>query len=109
MRGLRQQPRWIIVVDEDCDVTSWDDVMWRLAVGVMPDEHVRIGPRTQEIAHEPLAYMYDFQGSGIVVDATFRTKRVVKNGREITFPPVNRASRELMQKVESRWREYGLE
>jgi 4-hydroxy-3-polyprenylbenzoate decarboxylase len=108
-KGLRKQPRWLIVVDEDCDVTNWEDVMWRMTLGVMPHEHVRVRPPDQEILHEPLAHMYDYKGSSVVVDATFRTKRAVKHGRELTFPPVNRASRELLRKVESRWGEYGLD
>ena len=108
-KGLRKQPRWLIVVDEDCDVTNWEDVMWRMTLGAMPHEHVRVRPPDQEILHEPLAHMYDFKGSSVVVDATFRTKRAVKHGRELTFPPVNRASRALLRRVESRWGEYGLD
>lgn len=104
---IARKPRWLIIVDEDCDVTDWEDVMWRVALAVMPDKDVKIGPRSDSISHEPLADIYDGKGSSIVVDATFRSKRGKVKGRE-GFPPVNKVSKDLMAKVEARWKEYGL-
>jgi 4-hydroxy-3-polyprenylbenzoate decarboxylase len=108
-KGLRRQPRWLIVVDEDCDVTDWNDVMWRLGLGVMPDVHLDIGPRTDAIGHEPLAYMFDYKGSSVVVDATFRSKRAMVDGTLVEFPPPSKTSQKGMRKVESRWSELGLD
>lgn len=104
---IARKPRWLIIVDDDCDVTDWEDVMWRVALAVMPDKDVKVGPRTDSISHEPLADLYDGKGSSIVVDATFRSKRGKVKGRE-GFPPVNKVSKELMAEVEARWKEYGL-
>jgi 3-polyprenyl-4-hydroxybenzoate decarboxylase len=98
----------VIVVDDDCDVRDWDEVMWRVALGVMPDEHIRIGPRTEAMFHEPMLAMYGGQTSTVTIDATFRSKRRVVDGEEVGFPPVNKVSRELRARVEARWGEYGL-
>ncbi len=76
-------------------------------MGVMPDKDVRTGPRTDEISHEPLAYMYNFKGSSVVIDATFRSKKGMNWNKEGS-PLVNKVSRELMVRVKSRWKEYGL-
>jgi 4-hydroxy-3-polyprenylbenzoate decarboxylase len=97
--NLARKPRWLIIVDDDCDVRDWDDVMWRVGMGVMPDKDIQIGPRTDPIFHEALAELYQNKSSHIVVDATFRNKG---------FPMVNRVSRELRSKVAARWKEYGL-
>lgn len=107
--SLRKKPRWLIIVDDDCDVKDWNDVMWRVALAVMPDRDVRIGPRTDPIFHEPLAGMHNYVGSSIVVDATFRSKKSIVDGKEVRFPRVNRVSKELRSKIESRWKEYGLD
>lgn len=102
------KPRWSVIVDDDCDVRDWEDVMWRVVMGVMPDKDVRIGPRLDRITHEPLATLYDSKASSIIIDATFRSKP--GKSKELgEFPPVNKVSKELMSKVESRWKEYGLE
>jgi 3-polyprenyl-4-hydroxybenzoate decarboxylase len=98
----------VIVVDDDCDVRDWDEVMWRVALGVMPDEHLRIGPRTEAMFHEPMLEMYGGRTSTVTIDATFRSKRRVVDGEEVGFPPVNKVSRELRARVEARWGEYGL-
>lgn len=103
------KPRWLIIVDDDCDVRDWNDVMWRVAMGVMPDRDVRIGSRTNHIQHEPLANMYENLSSSIVVDATFRSKKRIVNGNEKGFPPANRVSKELMSRINARWKKYGLD
>lgn len=102
------KPRWSIIVDDDCDVRNWEDVMWRVVMGVMPDKDIRIGARVDPITHEPLAALYDSKASSIIIDATFRSKSGKAKGRG-GFPAVNKMSKELMSKVEARWKEYGLE
>ncbi|MGH7771893.1 MAG: UbiD family decarboxylase [Candidatus Binatia bacterium] len=101
------KPRWSILVDEDCDLTDWEDVMWRVAMGVMPDKDLRVGPRTDPITHEPLADLYASKASSVIIDATFRSKQGTIKGKE-GFPPVDKVSKELMSKVAARWEEYGL-
>jgi UbiD family decarboxylase len=95
-RGLFK-PRWAVIVDDDCDVRDWEDIIWRMVMSVMPDKDVRIGPRSEPVRHEPMEEFYD-RASSVVIDATMRSKGA--------FPPVNRVSRELMAKVEARWKEY---
>ena len=103
------KPRWLIIVDDDCDVRNWDEVMWRVAMGVMPDQDVKIGPRTNPIAHEPLAYIHDFKASCVVIDATFRSKRALVDGVAGFYSVhANKVSPGLMSKIEARWKEYGL-
>ena len=36
--GNAQRWRWVIVVDEDCDVRNWNDVMWRVVSAADPDK-----------------------------------------------------------------------
>ena len=104
---ISRKPRWLIVVDDDCDVRDWEDVMWRVSLGVMPDLDVKVGPRTDSISHEPLADIFDNLASSVVIDATFRSKQGKVKGKE-GFPPGNHTSRELRAKIEARWKEYGL-
>ena len=101
------KPRWSIIVDDDCDVRDWDDVLWRIIMGVMPDRDMKVGPCTDLTAHEPLAELYDSNASSVIIDATLRSKRGIAKGKE-GFPPVNKVSKELMAKIEARWKEYGF-
>lgn len=93
--------RWIIVVDDDCNVRDWEEVMWRVCATVEPAQHVRTGKghdvrkrRTDEV---------DFiaPSAGMGIDATFRFK-------DAKFPPINKVSESLMARVASRWKEFGL-
>jgi len=98
--NISRKPRWLIIVDDDCDVNDWEDVLWRVVRGVMPDKDVRIGPRTDRIVQEALADVYNAKASSIVIDATVRSKEA--------FPPINKVSRDLMSRIEARWKEYGI-
>lgn len=93
--------RWIIVVDEDCNVRDWDDVMWRVVSNVNPEKHVVLG-KIHKIGYRH-ANDIDFvpPERGMGIDATFGFKGV-------EFPPLSIVSRALMAKVASRWNEYGL-
>lgn len=101
------KPRWTIIVNDDCDVRDWQDVMWRVVMSVMPDQDIRIGPRTDPTAHEPLEEFYDSKASSVVIDATMRSRQAAGDGKE-GFPPVNKVSPELAAKVEARWKEYRI-
>ena len=92
--------RWVIVVDEDCDVRDWNDVMWRVCSAADPKKDV-----IQGLSSPPRRRMEgDFEppSSGVGIDATMRFK-------EAKFPPVNKVSGDLMSKITARWREYGLD
>lgn len=96
--------RWVIVVDDDCDVRNWNDVMWRVVSAADPDkgdviygvQHPpRETPRTDEDDYVP-------PRRGMGIDATMKFK-------DAHFPRVNKVSRELMAQVAARWKELGLE
>jgi UbiD family decarboxylase len=93
--------RWVIVVDDDCDVRNWNDVMWRVCQTAIPGKHIIQG---QERGTSSFHYAEDdleAPTSGMGIDATMRFK-------DARFPPVNKVSKELMSKVVARWKEYGL-
>ncbi len=93
--------RWIIVVDEDCNVRDWEEVMWRVVSAAEPDDHVVLG---RVFPVEPrLRGEVDFTPPkrGVGVDATMKFK-------DADFPPVNKVSRHLMERAASRWPEFGL-
>ena len=96
--------RWVIVVDEDCDVRNWNDVMWRVVSAADPDREEVISGKQHEPRQTPRTDEndYDPPRRGMGIDATMRFKPT-------NFPPVNKVSRELMNQVASRWGELGLE
>ncbi len=93
--------RWIIVVDDDCNVRDWEEVMWRVVSAAEPDDHVIFG---REFEPTPrLRGEVDFTPPrrGMGIDATMKFK-------DNDFPPVNKVSRHIMEGVASRWDEFGL-
>lgn len=95
--------RWVVVVDEDCDVRSWTDVLWRVTYFAEPGKHIIQGPEkaTRGHATENPDDPFEPPTCGLGIDATMHFKGY-------SFNPVNRVSNELMSKVASRWSEYGL-
>ena len=93
--------RWIIVVDDDCDVRDWEEVMWRVVSAAEPDDHVTLGRVFPPV--ERLRGEVDFTPPrrGVGIDATMKFK-------DNDFPPVNKVSRHIMEGVAARWDEYGL-
>lgn len=94
--------RWIIVVDEDCDVRDWNDVMWRVCSAVHPDKDIIKGDHYPRPPRKRAEGDFEPPPFGLGIDATMRYK-------DRAFPPVNRVGPELMAKVAARWKEYGLE
>lgn len=92
--------RWLIVVDEDCDVRDWDDIMWRVVSTVDPEKHVVLG-KVHEAKKGEGDFFFAPPVRGMGIDATFAFK-----GKE--FPPLSIVSRELTAQVAKRWKEYGL-
>ena len=93
--------RWIIVVDEDCNVRDWDEVMWRVTAAADPATDIIKGkdhPRRERTRGE---VDFDPPTCGLGIDATMRFKPV-------KFPPVNKVGESLMRKVAARWDEFGL-
>lgn len=101
--------RWVIVVDGDCDVRNWNDVMWRIVTNVRYDRDfyqgkaVRGGERSglARGGRNPMVDIDSDIPDPTGVDATFRFK--FEN-----LPPINKVSQELMGKVAARWQELGL-
>jgi UbiD family decarboxylase len=96
--------RWVIVVDEDCDVRNWNDVMWRVVSAADPDRQEVIFGKQHELRAAPRTDENDYTPPrrGMGIDATMRFKPQ-------NFPPVNKVSRELTNRVAARWDELGLE
>ena len=95
--------RWVIVVDEDCNVRDWNDVLWRIVSSVVPDRDMYRGreyffkaPPTGSIEFVPPTY-------GMGFDATFPFKEY-----EHPRPGVAQPSMKMMEHVASRWKELGL-
>lgn len=90
--------RYVIVVDEDVDVTDLQDVLWAVCTRSDPDESIDIvrrcwsGPLDPRIPPDRKGF-----NSRAVIDATrpFEWKD--------QFPPVASASRELRERVLARW------
>jgi len=93
--------RWIIVVDDDCDVRDWDEVMWRVVSAADPHRDVVAGKIHDIPRRKSIEVDFDPPTSGLGIDATFRCKGVA-------YPPVNKVSAALMDKVAARWKEFGL-
>ena len=92
--------RWVIVVDEDCDIRNWDDVMWRVCAAAQAPNDVVQG---KEFARQRHSSVTEFEPPtcGVGIDATMRCK-------DQQFPPVNKVSGQMMAKVAARWQELGL-
>lgn len=95
--------RWVVVVDEDCDVRSWTDVLWRVTYFADPKKHIFQGPDRPQRGHatENPDDPFEPPTCGLGIDATMGFKDYKMN-------EVNRVSSDLMGRVASRWREYGL-
>jgi 4-hydroxy-3-polyprenylbenzoate decarboxylase len=96
--------RYIIVVDPDVDVRSWDDVMWALSTRVDPVRDTTLIDRT------PFDYL-DFAspkkelGSRMGIDATIKLPGEV----DVPFEEKIEMDPEIIAGVKRRWAEYGFE
>ena len=95
--------RWVIVVDEDCNVRDWNDVLWRIVSSVVPDRDMYRGreytfkpPHPGSVEFVPPTY-------GMGFDATYPFKEY-----EHPRPGVAQPSMKMMEHVASRWKELGL-
>ena len=95
--------RWVIVVDEDCDVRDWNDVLWRVISSVDPEKHVTLGREfgSPEVHEGAIEFVPPTRG--MAIDATFGFKEY-----KHPMPGIAKPSMEMMEHVASRWRELGL-
>lgn len=93
--------RWVIVVDGDCDVRDWREVMWRTVSVADPDKDIYMGKERQRPWDGQADEDFEAPLKGLGIDATMRFK-------DRHFPPVNKVSRELFAAVDARWEELGL-
>lgn len=98
--------RWVIVVDEDCDVRNWNDVMWRVVTGVRHQEDIYEGETTRQQQWGSGARAEDYDIDSQIPDPTGMNASF--KFKFIDLPPINRVTREMMGKVGARWRELGL-
>ncbi len=95
--------RWVIVVDEDCDVRDWNDVMWRIVSFAEPEEHVFLGKELPRHLGRPGEMDFIPPSRGMGVDAT-RENKVT----EYPIPAPSKPTMELLSKISARWDELGL-
>jgi len=95
--------RWVIVVDEDCDVRDWNDVLWRVISSVDPKKHMWLGKEYPMKPPHPGAVEFVPPKQGMSIDATFGFKEY-----EHPLPGVAKPSMDMMDRVASRWKELGL-
>lgn len=96
--------KYIIVVDDDINVNSWDDVIWALATRVDPARDSTI------IEDTPIDYL-DFAsskvelGSKMGIDATMKYPPEVDRewGKKIEMDS------DIVEQVDKRWKEFGLD
>jgi 4-hydroxy-3-polyprenylbenzoate decarboxylase len=94
--------RWIVLVDEDCNVRDWEEVFWRVTASVEPRRDMFHSPEFDRPARSRGEVDFDPPSQGVGIDATMKFKE------SPMFPPVNKVGGELMAKVAARWNELGL-
>ena len=94
--------RWIIIVDDDCNVRDWEEVFWRVTASVEPARDMLNSPVFDRAERMRGEVDFDPPSQGVGVDATMEYKETPK------FPPVNKVREGLMNGVAARWEELGL-
>jgi 4-hydroxy-3-polyprenylbenzoate decarboxylase len=98
---IAERWRWIVVVDEDCNVRDWEEVMWRVVSAADPERDIFKGKEHPHRDRNRGEVDFDPPTHGLGIDATMRFK-------EKKFPPVNKVSEGLAKKVAVRWKEFDL-
>ncbi|HEY7061925.1 MAG TPA: UbiD family decarboxylase [Chloroflexota bacterium] len=98
--------RWVIVVDADCDVRNWNDVMWRVVTAVRPGEDVYTGQGIHEAEGGNQRRADDYDIDSQVPDPTGLNASFKFKFRNL--PPINKVTAPLRTKAAARWRELGL-
>ena len=94
--------RWSIVVDEDIDPANLQEVMWAVATRTDPAIDIDIIQRGMGSKNDPMFVAYRY-------DAPFSSKAIIDACRPYDhlheFPAVAEASRELQDKMRSKWKD----
>lgn len=99
--------RWVIVVDSDCNVRNWNDVMWRVVTAVRPDQDIYRGKAVHErLGSSPRHRAEEFDIDSQVPDPMGMNASFKHKFKDL--PPINRVSAERMRAAAARWREMGL-
>lgn len=101
--------RWVIVVDEDCDIRNWNDVTWRMVTNVRFDQDMVKG----KAVHDAIGATQPRGGRSAIMDIDSDVPDPTGINASFKFkfdnlPPINKSSREYMAKVAARWGELGL-
>ena len=104
--GLGQMmfSKMIIVLDHDVNIQDLKEVSWRVLNNMDPKRDIVFGEGPlDELDH---AAAKDFGGSKIGIDATRKSEA---EGMERPWPEDIVMTEEIKRRVETRWREYGLD
>ncbi len=95
--------KWVIVVDDDVDPRSWDDVIWAISTRMDPARDITLIENTP-IDYLDFASPEDGLGSKIGLDATNKWPPETKRdwGTKI------RMDQKVIDEVSRKWAEYGL-
>jgi UbiD family decarboxylase len=93
--------RYAVVVDEDIEPSNLQEVMWAVATRTEPELDIDIIKRGMGSKNDPMSIAYRF-------NAPFSSKAIIDACRPYDhlsdFPDVAEASKELQDKVRSKWR-----
>lgn len=103
--GLGQMmfTRLIIVVDDDVDVHDLGEVRWRVLGNIEPRRDVVIVDGPVDVLDHATAYT-GF-GSKMGLDAT---RKLPQEGYPRPWPREARMSKEILERIDRKWHEYGL-
>jgi UbiD family decarboxylase len=94
--------RYAVVVDEDIDPSNLQEVMWAVATRTDPEVDIDIIKRGMGSKNDPMSIAYPY-------NAPFSSKAIIDACRPYDhineFPDVAEASKELQEKVRSKWRD----
>lgn len=100
--------RWFILVDDDCDLRNWNDVMWRVVTNVRNGEDIFKGKVDRsERPQRPRAT----RATEMDIDSDIPDPTGINASFKFKFkflPPINKSSKEYMAKIAARWGELGL-
>jgi len=102
--GQAMFTKCIVVVDDDCDVQDIRDVVWRTLNNIDPERDIQfmLGP-VDSLDHS--SRLPDF-GSKMGIDAT---RKWPTEGFTRPWPEVLDMSPDIKDRVNKRWKEFGLE
>ncbi|MBI4317377.1 MAG: UbiD family decarboxylase [Chloroflexi bacterium] len=90
--------RYVIVVDEDIDITNLDDVMWAMCTRSEPSDSIEIVRRALSSPLDPMIPPGN---------PAFNSRAIIDACRPYEwrdkFPPVAECSRDLVQKTREKW------